>query len=610
MSAEVAIRIAAGSALAAAGAAGAAALLDFEQLRAVAAWLAGEDRPHWFDRQLHARGVAALRGLAIGAVAIAVALFAFRRTAARALAVLAADAVAATRTVGGDVRRFRIDRTELALAAVVIAAGVALAARNLSLPFRYDEAATVNIFASRSFLVALSYYPAPNNHILHTLLVAVAHELGGWNPVALRLPAFVSGCLVLPAMWWFARSEYGWPAAAYGTALVATSPLFIEYVTNARGYSLLLLLFVLLLLCGRAILRSPDNLNNRALWFLYSLVIALGFLTIPIYAFPVAITVVWMLLVHWRETGAGSLPSLLARVVVWSLVAILLTLVLYAPALALSGVDTVFGNPYVQSLPRGMWAGRIVENVAGRWSYWHAANPDWAQAVLLAAIVVAVTRRSAGGAPGRGWILAAATVLGTVAVMLLKPVLLRDRMSVFLLLPAMVIAGAGIAVLLDRTLAALRWRRAGSGCHACACLLLLGGFGWWATRPGVAVQFAQETGFSPNAPAFAVRIPHYLRPGDYFVEATPTSMVVRFYANRAGLELVQASVELEDRLLPVYRFGRQGPDARGRLFLFVDDEADWEVDVRHHLGDDYVPVAGLEFGSLYRRSGLVVGTAR
>ena len=90
------------------------------------------------------------------------------------------------------------------LAAATIGACVALAAYWLDLGVKLDELITITSYATQPLAVAASKYNAPNNHVLHTLLVWVAHQLGGWNLVVLRLPAFLSFCLLLPALWWCA----------------------------------------------------------------------------------------------------------------------------------------------------------------------------------------------------------------------------------------------------------------------------------------------------------------------------------------------------------------------------------------------------------------------
>ena len=150
-------------------------------------------------------------------------------------------------------------RAEVVLAAIVIATGVALSAYFLDVPLRLDESRTIVKYASQPFGMAVTSYQTTNNHVLHTMLVWAAHQLGGWNRVVLRLPAFLSFCLLLPVLWWFARREYGPTAAAFTTALAAGTPYFVEYATSARGYMPLLLLFVVALLCGQSLVRRPEG---------------------------------------------------------------------------------------------------------------------------------------------------------------------------------------------------------------------------------------------------------------------------------------------------------------------------------------------------------------
>lgn len=91
-----------------------------------------------------------------------------------------------------------------------------------------------------------------------------------------------------------------------GYRVVGYSPLFIEYATSARGYTLILLVFLLSLQCGRALVRQPDV---NELWVTYAFITALGFLTIPLMAFPAAITGAWMLILrYWMGGLAGLLP--------------------------------------------------------------------------------------------------------------------------------------------------------------------------------------------------------------------------------------------------------------------------------------------------------------
>jgi len=80
-------------------------------------------------------------------------------------------------------------------------------------PMRHDEANTFSELASRPLYYALSIYSAPNNHLLHTLLVHLSYSLFGNYPWAIRLPAFVAGLLLIPVSYAAAHILYGYDAA-------------------------------------------------------------------------------------------------------------------------------------------------------------------------------------------------------------------------------------------------------------------------------------------------------------------------------------------------------------------------------------------------------------
>ena len=571
-------------------------------LRDFAAHVATDDNVETLDQISDARLAISLREGGILAALIAAAVLAFRRRLVPALLTPPVEAEEAP----------RIDRSEATVAGFVVLAGMVLAGRNLDLPMRADEANTILTFGTKSLWAALSDYRSSGNHILHTLLVWGAHQMGGWNPVALRMPAFLGACLTLPAAWWFVRREYGPLAAVVATALVATSPLFLEYATNARGYSLLLLLFVLLLIDGEALTRRPDR---RSLWAGYAVLIALGFLTIPIMAFPAAIVVVWMLLVRWR-TGA-AMQAFVARMAIWSVVALGLTVLLYTPALTVAGVEALLFNRYVRGDAWGDGAWQKVFAAHGvNWLKWHWATPAWAQVALLACCVggVAAPRSSTSH---RG-IFPLAVVLGMAVVLSVKPVALSPRMTIFQLFAAMVVAGTGLAALVNAALARMDLRR--SRLRRTAVLAIVGLhifclFAWWATRPGIAAWFASETGVSPNANALCAKVSHNLRAGDSVLACWPTPGPLAFCLSASGHALSRSAVDIG---LPQMcrAFTVAGAAPKGRFFMFVDDAAYQTSPIggplsspfgvrmmRRHLKDDlsgYELIAQVDGGEIYR----------
>ena len=507
----------------------AASLADADTIRSMVDRFAPDGKAqmlYWLD---DARIITVLREGAGTALVLGAVLLAFRRPIAR---LLAAEPDAGGRHAAG------IGWLEAAVAGCVFVTAAALVARNLDLPIRFDEALTVTRFATWSLWTILTDYHQPNNHVLHTLLVRAASELLGDSPAALRTPAFLAACLTLPAVWWFVRREFGWLAAAFATALLGTSPFFIEYATNARGYTLTGLAFMALLLCGQGLVRHPED---HVRWGLFAVVTALGVFTHPLMAFPAAIATAWMVLVRWRETGVAGMRPLAVNGAVWGAVAATLTGLLYAPVLMVSGIDALFFNQDVRPKNTEGRSGllAILANAPRSWLGWHAATPIWAQgALLLALLVGAMAPRAPSGHRG---VLVLAVALGAGAVFLLYPVALRLRGTIFLLLPAMIVAGTGAAFLVGAASARLRskagvaggWLR-GEGPGAVAVLVVLGGFGWWATRPGVTEHFAWETGWSPNASALASAVDGELRPGDHVLGRFPTLSPVMFYLQGLG----------------------------------------------------------------------------
>ncbi len=212
----------------------------------------------------------------------------------------------------------------------------------MSQPMRLDEAYT--------FLYYLNdgrdpfYYNVPNNHVLHTLLAKIAVLVGGIQPVAIRFPAFLAGILCIPAIFLVGKAFHknGGVLAAFGMAVF---PYMILYSSMARGYSLIVLLTLLLILVGKFYLEKP----SLAGCILISILSALGLLTIPTMAFALAGLYLWLavsLLIKSRNL-IGLLRNFLLPLLASTT---LLTVIFYIPTLISSnGPATIFSNKYVDA---------------------------------------------------------------------------------------------------------------------------------------------------------------------------------------------------------------------------------------------------------------------
>lgn len=579
-----------------------ASTIDFSTLKSLADRYAGDGTAEYFERERYNQLVTGLRLLAVLAAVAGVVLYILRRRISRALGAVGDDAAEVSRAVRAYFLKNPISPQEIGLALVLLAGGVLLVIGNLSLPFRYDEAYTVVNYASKPLFIIVGRYTEPNNHILHTLLVAGMYHLAGLNDVLLRLPAVLAAIVTLPLFYLFVRAEFGRVAAAFAMAYLMPQPLYIEYASNARGYSLLLLAFAAILLCARGLAAMP---YNRMLWATFSILIALGFYANPLMIFPTGVAATWLLLVRWDKAGQRGLGKFLSHALGWAGVSLATIAVLYAPTFLASGVDAVLANPNVRSVGHAQFFDALPKLLAGLWGEWNMALPLWA--VLLSILGMALgIFASAEGRRHRG-LFAAALVIGTSAVLLLKPAFLEARMSLFLLLGVAVLVGAGASTTFTWVLVRSRLTAAHRETSAAALVLILAGaLAWAATRPGVAWHFARETGFSPNAAALVSGIKAELKEGDFLVTRLPSSLPIQYYAMQGGVDLkpIRSEIVFGEHLEGSWEVFRLGSEIRtdSTAYLFID-EADRRDVASYLAASDAVqryfgaPKAIDEFGS-------------
>ena len=433
--------------------------------------------------------------------------------------------------------------TEAVLATVVVLPIVILVASRLQHPVAGDEQMLMMDYANRSFAEVVGTYRNPNHHVLHTLLGWLAHQLGGWDVVVFRLPALLAFCLLLPAMWWFVRRDYGPAVAGFATALFGTAPLLVQYAAIARGYTMMLLFFVTALLCAQSLARKPDS---KARWATWSAAVALGFYTIPLMVVPAATTVAWMLLVRWREHGGKAVGPLAVRAAAWSAVAAAGAALLYAPIVAACGVEGFYATLAAEG-PRYLFLDSTLQDTLvlpiDLWHAWHFKHPNWVKGALCGLVLVGLAapdrlsvapdRRSvvprrpskpllvlvSAMALATG-VVTAAMGLSTGQFMLTRPYTLMPRLTLWMIPVFMIAAGVGAVFVLERTVAraGARWPwiggSAGRSIAICgAALLVVGALALSSSRPGT---YMASYGPQRELPALVLATAEHMEPGDHF----------------------------------------------------------------------------------------------
>jgi uncharacterized membrane protein len=341
----------------------------------------------------------------------------------------------------------------------------------------YDEAYTFSEFARHSLRQVITDYHVPNNHVFHTILVHFSYLLFGKSPWAIRLPAFLAGLVLVPAVYGLGRQNYPVPVSLAAVAGVAVFPVLVFYSVNARGYTLICLWTVLLLLLSEYVRRR----RNPAGWAAMVLVTALGFYTIPIMLYPFAIALAWLFLSGvFRDISPEyhGLRAWLAHLAGFSVCAALLTVFLYTPIFRSNGILTVFkGNTVVNPRSAADFWGQLPLWFQGALGELQTGNvPVWVFALTLAGVACSLVlhRRMARQ---RVPVQAAALLVVVLTLVFQRPLILA-RVWLFLM-PPLVLWGAagllGMASLLR--LAPLRLRLVQNAAAALVLAALLWGGG-------------------------------------------------------------------------------------------------------------------------------------
>jgi hypothetical protein len=410
----------------------------------------------------------------------------------------------------------------------------------LSQPMRYDEAITYLEYSSRPFYVALSFYSMPNNHVFHTLLVRLAYLALGNHPWALRLPALLAGLCLVPATYATSRSLYRNSGALLAAALVASSSMLIEYSTNARGYEIVCLLFMLMIPAAAYALRC----SNWAAWLLLAIVSALGFYTIPIMLYPFGGLVVWLLLsiamgdatqedaLRQEDSegdASGSVQSAARSALAGLFVAVVLTMLLagelYSPVLAVSGPKALFANKWVSASPFPVFLHQLPASLVSTWRGWNRDVPAWMAAVLAAGFVISLLwhrRISSQRLP-----LTLALLLCVGPLVLVQRVIPFERVWLFALPLYFIGAAAGLAIALAPVFHRLHLR------HAMALIaLVVTLFAGLRVQHSGSVYLNNE---SRGVPALAAWLKGHLSAGDTIVAVPPSDGPLHYYLQREGV---------------------------------------------------------------------------
>lgn len=531
--------------------------VSFEQARRWFDWWSADGSADAYTRELHGR---LRRPAGAGLLVLGVVLLAARRWVVEMVERLAASTVALGRDLRDLLHRLGSDErpAHLITLAAILVTGSALRVALLGWPMRYDESFTFLHYVRYPLALALTTYDAPNNHLFHTFLVHVAYRLFGDAPWALRLPALVAGILTLPVGYLVARRFAGGAAALLATALLATSMVMIEMSTNARGYPIVTLVFLLLLGLGQYLRRR----DNAAGWVLFAALGAIGTYTVPTMIYGFATVALWLLLSALAGEISMGRRAFLSRLATAVAGAGVVTAALYATILLQTDLASILASPTVATKVRRLAWGVFLEGNLGKAvDTWHRWTSDWPvvlRVTAVAGVLVAVGRHArvfSGRVPV--WV----AVLGAcVPMLLVQRIVIFSRVWGFLFPWFCVMAAGGLVHVLG-WLSGRDRARMERVVLAMALLLLA----WQTvTLSRRASQYVYAAATFPDAETVVRFLISRFEPGDRILMLGTSAVPFWYYCERHGLPYIGASAD--------YRPADWGDLAEGqRLFVVVNE---------------------------------------
>ncbi|MFC5271083.1 hypothetical protein [Adhaeribacter terreus] len=248
---------------------------------------------------------------------------------------------------------------------LLLAAGILLVAARIYMlrlhPVITDEAATYLLFVSKGLEASLSYYPLPNNHILYSVLCLPFDLVFDKAFLVLKLPSLLISLAVFPVVHLSLRSVFRFPVAFIVAVGCGFSNYALFYAVHGRGYTLLLFCTIVATLALLKIVQQKDP----AYWLVFILASVAGFLTIPIFLYPFGSLVIFGAGYFLITRNFRGLKHFVTACVFIGVI----TLLLYLPAMLVSGGGQLYGNDYVQAMSRQMFFAKLPAYV----SYMHGA---------------------------------------------------------------------------------------------------------------------------------------------------------------------------------------------------------------------------------------------
>lgn len=213
----------------------------------------------------------------------------------------------------------------------------------ITFPISYDEAWTYLNFTNKSVLASVSYYPAPNNHVLFSILTNITNIVPFSDPkIKMRMINILFSLISTFVFFKFLCKFYSTQISLFiVTAFAFTYPVAL-YSMQARGYGMLILFSLISIYSTISYLQAP----SKKQFTIYLLSIIAGFYTIPTFLYPfisLQLFIGWFCITNKKTYE-------LKKFLVANCIGGCIVLILYAPIIFISGLKAITNNAYVKSI--------------------------------------------------------------------------------------------------------------------------------------------------------------------------------------------------------------------------------------------------------------------
>jgi 4-amino-4-deoxy-L-arabinose transferase-like glycosyltransferase len=300
---------------------------------------------------------------------------------------------------------------DAAFLVAVVVVGALLRAPYLAGGLWRDEASTYfEVVPNAFFAVTAAVIRGELNPPGFFLLERVWTAVGGSSPVALKLPSYVCGLLLIVMTYLLGRRLWSPPVGWLAATFAVFTPVSIDLDSQARPYALAALLAAVVLWCYLNAVRAARPTVALVALALAGAALAYVHYTGVILLAWLAVATPYVL---WREQRLGRIGAFA--------LAFLAMAVLYIPWLGPLRLHLATGTPWTEPLPHAKIVDAIQGNVTAMLPLLSAHSTIWLALIVglaLALVVVAVrvARGDRGALPHAAAVAVAMCVLGGATV--------------------------------------------------------------------------------------------------------------------------------------------------------------------------------------------------